>query len=192
MSLLRLSDCPPQPWKNGLGSTRELAVYPSDATADDFVWRVSIATVDSAAPFSLFPGIDRQIALLRGAGFRMTLDGEREHALDTPFVPFAFPGEARVTTALIGGPTDDFNLMVRRNLARGAVEVWRGAGAHALDGDLALVYCAAGAIEVGNTLLQGGDAWRTTADVPATLRLRDGAVALAVRMTMHPRPAHPQ
>lgn len=184
MSLIRRQDCPPQPWQNGLGSTRELAVYPANAGADDFVWRVSIATVDSAAPFSVFPGVDRQIALLRGAGFRMTLDGQHEHLLDTPWAPFAFAGEARVATALIDGPTEDFNLMLRRDRARGAVEVWRTAGAHALDRELALVYCAAGVLEVGGTLLHEGDAWRTTSDAPATLQLRPGAVALAVRIAM--------
>ena len=50
--IIRLADCPSQPWKNGLGRTRELAVQPSVASMDDFLWRVSVAEVDSAAPFS--------------------------------------------------------------------------------------------------------------------------------------------
>ncbi|NMW25795.1 HutD family protein, partial [Rhodanobacter denitrificans] len=88
--IIRLADCPSQPWKNGLGRTREIAVQPSAAGGDGFLWRVSVAEVDSAAPFSAFAGIDRQIVLLDGAGFTMTLDDGRVHALTTPFVPFAF------------------------------------------------------------------------------------------------------
>lgn len=188
MSLIRLQDCPPQPWKNGLGSTRELAVYPSAAGSDDFVWRVSIATVDSAAPFSSFPGIDRYIALLRGAGFRMTLDGERHHTLDTPFEPFAFPGEAAVTTALVGGPTEDFNLMVRRARAQGDVEVWRENGPHRIDAGVALIYCAAGAIDMAGVTIEAGDAWRTELEDPSIPALHPGTVALAVRVVTRQQP----
>jgi hypothetical protein len=65
-SILHLHDCPARPWKNGLGRTRELAVAPPGAGMDGFLWRVSVAEVDSAAPFSAFPGIDRTIVLLEG------------------------------------------------------------------------------------------------------------------------------
>ncbi len=117
--IIRLADCPSQPWKNGLGRTREIAVQPSNAGMDDFLWRISIAEVDSAAPFSSFPGIDRQIALLDGNGFTMTLDDDRVHPLTTPFVPFGFAGESKVSVTLTDGPTRDFNLMVRRAQASG-------------------------------------------------------------------------
>lgn len=180
MSLLRLADCPPQPWKNGLGSTRELAVDPPAAGADNFVWRVSVATVDSAGPFSLFPGVDRQIVLLRGAGFRMTLDGQQSHVLDQPFVPFAFPGEARVATTLLGGPTEDFNLMVCREQARGTLEVWRGPRRDVLAATTVLVYCAAGSLDIAGERLQAGDAWRVVSAGPVQSVLPAGAVALVV------------
>ena len=188
MSLLRQQDCPPQPWKNGLGSTRELAVYPSHAGSDAWVWRVSIATVDSAAPFSSFPGIDRHIVLLRGAGFRMTLDGERHHALDTPFAPFAFPGEAVVTTALLDGASEDFNLMVRRERAQGDVEVWRETGPHRIDVSVVLIYCAAGAIDMAGVTIEPGAAWQTEPDDPSIPVLHPGTVALAVRIVTRQEP----
>src|ERR1700743_3434281 len=97
------------PWKNGLGITREIAVEPAGATMDHFLWRVSIADVDTASPFSRFPGVDRVIVLLQGERVTMTLDGEREHALTTPCTPFAFAGEAHVDVTLAGGATRDFN-----------------------------------------------------------------------------------
>src|SRR3546814_13683940 len=84
----------------------------------------------------------------------------RVHALTTPFVPFAFPGEARVDVALAGGPTRDFNLMLRRARARGAIDVWRDAGLHVTDTATMLVYCARGTINSTDGMLHPGDAWR--------------------------------
>ena len=179
--IIRLSDCPPQPWKNGLGRTRELAVQPSAAGGGDFLWRVSIAEVDRAVPFSSFPGIDRQIVLLDGAGFTMTLDDDHVHALTTPFVPFAFPGEAKVEVALAGGPTRDFNLMLRRASARGAIDVRRDAGPLLADSAIVLVYCARGALDTADGVLHPGDAWRPS-PAAAMLTLQPGGLALVVRV----------
>lgn len=179
--IIRLAECPSQPWKNGLGRTREIAVQPSAAGSDDFLWRVSIAEVDSAAPFSVFPGIDRQIVLLDGAGFTMTLDGEWTHALTTPLAPFAFPGEAKVTVALADGPTRDFNLMLRRARAHGGIHVWPDAGPHVTDAATVLVYCARGAIDSTDGALHAGDAWRPSSDA-AVLTLPPGALALVVQV----------
>lgn len=164
-----------------MGRTREIAVQPSGTDGDDFLWRVSIAEVDSAAPFSTFPGIDRQIVLLDGAGFTMTLDSERTHALTTPFAPFAFPGEAKVAVTLTGGLTRDFNLMLRREHARGGIEVWRDTGARTPDDDVVLVYCARGTIGCGDATLHPGDAWRPSPDA-APLTLHPDALALVVRV----------
>ena len=180
--IIRLADCPSQPWKNGLGRTREIAVHPKLANSDDFDWRVSIAEVDSAAPFSLFPGIDRQIALLDGAGFTMTLDDGRIHALTTPFVPFAFPGEAKVVVALAGGPTRDFNLMLRRARVRGEVQAWTEAGTRMTASGTALVFCAHGAIDIAAGRLQAGDAWQPEVAGAVEITLHHATVALVVRV----------
>jgi Uncharacterized protein conserved in bacteria len=126
MKIVRFDALKAVPWKNGLGITRELAVEPAGASMDDFAWRVSIADVDTASPFSTFPGIDRTIVLLEGAGFTMVLDGEREHALTTPCEPFPFPGEAKVDVRLAGGATRDFNLMVRRGVGTARLTVLQG------------------------------------------------------------------
>ena len=170
------------PWKNGHGSTREIAVQPSGAGIEDFLWRVSLAEVDNAAPFSCFLGIDRQIVLLRGAGFRMTLDEAQTHALTTPFEPFAFAGEARVVVMLAGGPTRDFNLMLRRTSARGEILVWQAPGSWPLDPAMVLVYAARGVIDTPAGVLQAGDSWRPATAPSGSVSLRDDAVALVVRI----------
>lgn len=180
--IIRLQDCPSRPWKNGLGRTRELAVQPSDASAGEFLWRVSIAEVDSAAPFSCFPGIDRQIVLLDGAGFMMTLDDSRTHALTTPFAPFAFPGEAKVDVALAGGATRDFNLMTRRNRLHGEIQVWTGPTMRTPDLATTLVFCARGEIDTADGRLHAGDAWRSSQQPASPVTLGEDAIALAVRV----------
>jgi len=180
--ILRLADCPPQPWKNGLGRTRELAIHPPAAGSDDFSWRVSVAEVDSAAPFSRFPGIDRQIVLLDGAGFRMNLDDGSRHELTTPFAPFAFPGEAGVEVTLADGATRDFNLMLRRDRVRGKVQVWHGPAVQAPDPAIVLVFCARGLIDVAGETLHAAEAWLAPASTDRAITLHDGALALAVRV----------
>lgn len=157
--VIRAADMQPQPWKNGMGVTREVARFPADAGSDDFVWRISVADVNSAAPFSTFPGIDRHIVLLDGEGFVMTLDGEQQHALTTPLEPFAFPGEAQVDVTMAGGATRDFNLMVRRHGGLGDVRICRDAGSHVPDPDCVLIYVARGSVTTIDGDLQVGDAW---------------------------------
>jgi environmental stress-induced protein Ves len=179
--IIHLDDCLPQPWKNGLGRTRELAVQTS-ATGTGFLWRVSIAEVDSAAPFSRFPGIDRSIALLEGAGFHMTMDGTDVHPLTAACEPFAFAGEAQVDVALVAGATRDFNLMVKRDEARGELQVWRGPLTRSVPRAAVLVYCARGHGDTPEAWLRAGDAWRP--DAPgAGLRLAADAIALAALVT---------
>lgn len=180
--ILRANELQPRPWRNGLGVTRELALYPPGADADDFLWRCSIAEVVGPAPFSLFPGIDRIIVLLDGAGFRMTLDGARVHALTTPCAPFAFPGEAQVAVALAGGPTRDFNLMLRRGHAAGEVEVWHDAAARTAPPDLVLLHLVRGQARTPDGDLGPGDSWLPGPEAPGTIRIDGKALAVRVHL----------
>ena len=68
MQILRAANYKVMPWKNGLGSTTEIAIFPANAKLDDFDWRVSMAQVTSDGPFSSFPGIDRTLLVIDGAG----------------------------------------------------------------------------------------------------------------------------
>jgi uncharacterized protein len=183
MSIIRLRECRPTPWKNGMGRTRELAIHPADASMDDFSWRVSVAEVDSASPFSAFPGIDRHIALLQGAGFTMTLDDGHVHSLTTPFTPFAFPGESHVSIRLIGGPTRDFNLMIRRERARGELVVWEGACRQVVDDAVALIFCAQGHVDTSEGRLQPGEAWLPLRQTDR-VTLNSNTLALVARVEM--------
>ncbi len=109
-----LQTLPAEPWKNGGGLTRTLAVYPPGATLTGFLWRMSLAEVATSGPFSIFPGIDRTIVLWRGHGMALESPNQPTHHLDQPLQPYTFPGERPITATLLDGPTTDLNLMLRR------------------------------------------------------------------------------
>ena len=111
-------------WKNGGGSTCEIACFPQGAGLADFGWRVSIARIAQSGPFSVFAGVHRHIMLLEGSGVQLkSLEGNFDHALDEPHVPFAFSGDVAVDCTLHGEASSDFNVMTRRGLWRAEVTV---------------------------------------------------------------------
>ncbi len=120
MRILRAADRVAVPWKNGGGVTREVAIWPPSATVDDFDWRISIAEVRSAGPFSIFENIDRTIAILDGR-LTLALDG-RVVELDGNSLPFPFPGDVSCAGAPIDGPVTDLNVMTRRGRCSARVE----------------------------------------------------------------------
>jgi environmental stress-induced protein Ves len=114
MKLILFADLTPKPWKNGGGTTTEIAVSPEGAGFDDFDWRLSVADVASDGPFSLFPRIDRTLTLIEGKGLAMQIDGRAPVTLTTASAPLAFPGDVPVSATLIDGAIRDFNVMTRR------------------------------------------------------------------------------
>jgi environmental stress-induced protein Ves len=97
-------------WSNGLGWTREIARSPA---VGDFDWRVSIAEVDRDAPFSVFPGVEREIVLLSGDGMRLYVGDDPPVELHPPHGRLRFSGERPARAELLGGQTTDYNLMWR-------------------------------------------------------------------------------
>lgn len=116
------------PWRNGGGTTAEIATWPADAGGDAFVGRVSIANLDRDSVFSAWPGIDRTFVLLDGDGVVLAHDGA-EVTLAALHDPYRFSGDRSSSCRLVGGPARAFNLMVRRGEARGEVVVAGGASA---------------------------------------------------------------
>lgn len=114
MRIFRAADYRRMPWKNGGGETTEIAVSPEGASVDDFDWRLSMATVASGGPFSVFAGIDRTLAVLEGEGLSLTIEGMGTTELTTGSAPLPFPGDAPTCAGLIGGTVIDLNIMTRR------------------------------------------------------------------------------
>lgn len=152
------------PWKNGGGSTTELAIFPPGATLDDFVWRLSSAHVGSAGPFSQFAGVDRSLAILSGGGLILHFHNDGSPptcvSLSQDSQSCRFPGERAIHAQLCDGPVQDLNLMTRRDHCEHSMcrlEV----GEHSLEvaeQSKILLYCVAGSVTIlADESLQAGD-----------------------------------
>lgn len=174
----------PAPWKNGGGSTTELAVFPAGAGFDDFDWRISLANLTRSGPFSLFPGVDRSLALVDGEGLSLTIAGRPDVHLGAGAPPLAFAGEVAVHASL-SAPSVDFNVMTRRGRCRHQLRALAAPPSLSRRGDATLVFLAAGAaLTLGRQfrlgrfdalLLDGADAatWAVEAAAPATVLVAD-------------------
>jgi environmental stress-induced protein Ves len=121
--IVRSSQVLPEPWANGGGRTRTLLAWP-DAGA--WKLRISVADVDRAGPFSVFPGIDRWFAVIEGDGVRLQTAGRPPVLLGTDAPEMhAFPGDTTTDCDLPGEPTRDLNVMVRRHYASATVRSLR-------------------------------------------------------------------
>ncbi|MFD5086625.1 HutD family protein [Kitasatospora sp. NPDC058406] len=188
VQLLRATERPATAWRNGGGVTREVAGHPAGSGLDEFGWRVSLADVASAGPFSAFPGIDRVITLVEGEGMALTVDGA-EHVVDAPFRPFAFSGDAATSCRLLGGPLVDFNVMTRRG--RVTADLLLADTPRTVDvpaGAAVLLVCLSGTATAGSTLLTRYDAALLGSAGPYDLR-PEGVTAVVTFRTAGPSAA---
>jgi len=165
--LIPFAGLSPVPWKNGGGSTIEIAIGPPDAGFDDFDWRVSLATIAEDGAFSRFPGVDRTLALVDGHGMTLQIDGEPTLISDAEPV-IAFDGSSEVQARLNRGPTLDFNVMSRSE------RCWHQFGRRRLSGDSTFVARA----EVTVLFLAEGDSLQLASDDERIGLVRYDAVIL--------------
>ena len=118
MRVQRFGEHRAMPWANGLGTSYEVA---SDRNADgEWTWRVAIAPVVLDGPFSVLPGIDRELVVLEGNGMVLDVDGESIESLPGRVVRFS--GDSMTFARLVDGPVVDLGLMtVRGSVTRSMV-----------------------------------------------------------------------
>lgn len=159
------------PWKNGRGTTRELALWPPTASFErgDYAWRLSAAEVAAGGPFSAFAGFERILTVTKGDGLLL------EHGADAPrarlrrFEPYRFSGDWTTTAELVGGAVTDFNVIFRRGRVRAEVQALALAARtlrETLSGPHVFVHVLAGACtarvtgeEDANELAAGDSLW---------------------------------
>jgi environmental stress-induced protein Ves len=169
MRIIRAADCLVMPWKNGGGTTTEIAVAPEGASLDDFDWRISMAHVGQDGPFSSFPGIDRTLSVLTGAGITLAFgDGERIK-LDRTNAPYPFAADRAVDGLLASGPIDDLNVMSRRGHWRHRVERFSGTGSLTASEGLLVLVARRGDWLVNGRTLPAGDS--AILDAPGRVEL---------------------
>jgi environmental stress-induced protein Ves len=123
MEIIRYSELKPQPWRNGGGVTRELASHPHAASMQDgaWDWRVSIAEISKAGPFSAFAGTDRVLTVIDGELLLLNVDGA-EQPLEK-HRPFRFSGDAPSSAALPTGNIQALNVLTRKGSFKGYTSI---------------------------------------------------------------------
>ena len=111
------------PWKNGKGSTLELAISPN-GRLDDFDWRLSIATVENDGVFSDFTGYTRNLVLIDGKGIILHHNENHIDHLNNKLEYSTFDGANKSNAKLVAGTITDFNLMTRSSTFNGRVETF--------------------------------------------------------------------
>lgn len=117
-----LAALPRERWKNGGGWTSPVAsVAGADGLPD---WRVSVAEITEAGPFSIFEGLDRQAVMLDGGRLRLRAACPAEDVVfDGPGSLAAFPGERALVADAPSLPTRLWNVMHRRGVVQAQVSV---------------------------------------------------------------------
>jgi hypothetical protein len=117
-----LAALPRERWKNGGGWTCPVAsVAGADGRPD---WRISVAEITEAGPFSIFEGLDRQAVMLEGARLRLRAACPADDIVfDGPGSQAAFPGERALVADAPSQPTRLWNLMHRRGAVQAQLTV---------------------------------------------------------------------
>jgi hypothetical protein len=176
------------PWKNGGGETREIAVWPEGAGLDAFGWRISAATVASNGPFSVFPGIDRTLAILDGAGMDLAVDGGEWQRLVKTSPPLRFSCDLPAAARLVAGPVLDLNVMTRRSAFDHRVARLNAGFSQPHSGETTLIFCARGriAVECAGKVISLGALDCAIADTASPRSVRREGDAMGFEITILP------
>lgn len=124
--LLRRSDYRAMQWKNGRGTTEEIAIDPPGAVFSDqtpFLWRLSTAQVNEGGAFSLFPGYRRMLTLVEGSELKLYFGPEKRNFVLRQGEVCEFSGDETVFTDSGVSGMKDLNFIWRVNQVKVCLEV---------------------------------------------------------------------
>jgi len=150
---LKLSDCTEGLWKNGQGKTRQVAIYPHEATLaeNNFLWRLSSATILGDNSFSSFPGFDRWLIVWKGEG--LFLNGKKL----LPHSPLHFKGEDEIHCKLLNDQVTDLGIIFDREKCKAELKVHTGTIDVVAVDETVFVFLARGSGLVGKHQMDEGD-----------------------------------
>ena len=117
MEKITFKDLAETPWKNGQGTTRQIAIHPANADISNFHWRISAATVNTVGPFSNFDNVTRSLALLTGDKITLNIQGQTVE-LHRDGQPVTFSGTVPTEMTDCPAPALDFGVMTNNNFAK--------------------------------------------------------------------------
>lgn len=183
MRILRHQNYQTMPWKNGLGTTREIYCERQD---DRMIWRLSLALVSADGPFSNFAGLERILTVVKGKGLRLV--GEEKTYVARPFEPVHFSGGEKITGLCDSTPIEDFNLIYDPEAVAAEVRVTEhpaGLLADVPAGATVIVHVFSGEISLGSNAILKSEDTCILSDTNPEIEVSDGARCAVV--TLIPR-----
>jgi environmental stress-induced protein Ves len=143
------------PWKNGLGATSEIAIFPPESSIADnnFIWRLSTAEMNESGVFSSFPKHERILVLIEGAGIKLIFDSSElgPEVLLSKHQIHSFPGASVPKYELLQGKVRDFNLIYHPEEVRPylkVVQIEDKPRSFKMEGDIAFLFGLSGKVAV--------------------------------------------
>ncbi|KAI9498660.1 hypothetical protein BDB00DRAFT_798987 [Zychaea mexicana] len=151
-------------WKNGLGYTSEISIYPpkKDFKTEAFFWRLSKHRIDANCNFSVFPGYECTTIVLPSGHENVTLllnhKGEEMSTKVKPLFPYSWNGSWVTSCRVSNPPITNLQFMVKKNLGTAQFYVEKigqpisnesgETGKKLLLGSFALVYVVDGFVRI--------------------------------------------
>ncbi|MDA0297682.1 MAG: HutD family protein [Actinobacteria bacterium] len=139
------------PWRNGLGVQYEIAC--DGSLPDDWTWRLSTADITQDVPFSSFPGVTREFCVADGNGVVLNINGV-DHRCEPGSIT-KFRGDDVVAAALLDGPMQALNLMLRDGLTARPLQIAR-VGQRIVQCQVILAIMGSVSVEVANQVVELG------------------------------------
>lgn len=182
VEILRKDKYEVMPWKNGLGETAQIDIWPADAgfPGDGFHWRLSSARVATDSDFSRFSECERWLVVWQGHGFFLN-----DKKLG-PDQPLHFSGEESIHCRLLHGEVLDLGLIFRPSKVRAEFTVYSFNAAQGVyfrtDSPVTYLFCARGQVQAGNELLLTGDTLKISGSGALSLASAEGATCYLIKV----------
>ncbi len=95
MKIIRFAQHQKMKWKNGLGESSQIAIFPEGAQLSNFLWRLSSAHIMRSSAFSIYEGYERLLCITKGPGLRLKYQNGRDEFINKHQV-IRFRGEEQI------------------------------------------------------------------------------------------------
>jgi environmental stress-induced protein Ves len=184
MKHLKIHDYQQMPWKNGKGTTLQIGIFPAevDFSRSNFIWRVSSAPVLGPGSFSQFPGYERVLMIVKGAG--LIMNGKKR----LPFKPILFSGDEIMHAKLLEGIVVDLGVIYDAKRVRAEMKLLDIEAGEIVkldfDGGTRFLYCAEGAAEIGGIHLLPGETCRIDGEMKTHAKAAEASKVIVIGLKM--------
>lgn len=149
IKLIKKSEYLLMPWKNNLGSTLQIDIE------NNFLWRLSAATIEQACPFSEYAGYKRLLSLWQGNGLLLN------DFLLKPGMVYRFNGEDLIMCDNLGSEVTDLGFIFRADKISAEMKCLTLTTDHTFkfdsDHHLHFIFCSEGQFKTSRLTTDSGD-----------------------------------